>query len=61
LIVNKLDSSEIADFFQRCEDELNQGSLQPSVFQLKAANDASWKHTASASPLYFANIFPAVT
>lgn len=29
--------------------------------QLKAANDASWKHRASASPLYFANIFPAVT
>ena len=61
LILNKLDSSEITYFFQRYRDELNQSSLQPRMFQLKAANDASSKHRASASPLYFANIFPAVT
>lgn len=60
MILNKLDSLEIAYFFQGYEDELKQSSLQPGVFQLKAANDASQKHRASASPLYLADIFPAV-
>jgi len=40
-MLNKSDSSEIAYLFQRDKAELNQSSLQPDVFQLKAANDAS--------------------